>query len=158
MDGRLRGGTHNVPAIVGCGVALGRAAEAAEDAGDKACLRARFEEAVLRAIPDAVVSGAGEDRVWNTSNIGFPGVTGEALLVRLDLAGLAASRGAACASGTEKASHVLAAMNLPRDLVNSAIRFSFLPLVTEDELDRGAAIVADCVGILRRGERNPMQP
>jgi cysteine desulfurase len=150
MDGNLRGGTHDVPAIAGCGAALSRADAHRPEAADKACLRDRFEAAVIRGVPDAVVNGAGTDRVWNTANISFPGIPGEALLARLDIAGLAASRGSACAAGTAKPSHVLASMGLPRDIVNSAVRFSFLPSVTEEEIDRGAEIVTTCVQGLKK--------
>jgi cysteine desulfurase len=150
MDGNIRGGTHDVPAIVGCGAALIRSDSYRLESAGKAPLRDRFEAAVLRGIPDAAVNGAGADRVWNTSNISFPGVPGEALLARLDLAGLAASRGSACAAGNAKPSHVLAAMDLPRELVNSAIRFSFLPSVTEGDIDRGVEITVACVQGLRK--------
>jgi cysteine desulfurase len=139
---------------VGCGAAFARldnfaAGSAAGSDHPKARLRNRFEETLLLGA-EAVVNGAGADRVWNTANLSFPGVSGEALLARLDMEGLAASRGSACASGVVKASHVLSSMGIERDLVNSAVRFSFLPSVTESEIDRGAEIVKSCVKELRK--------
>ena len=106
---------------------------------------------MLKAVPGAVVNGAGAPRVWNTANITFPGISGEALLERLDREGVAASRGAACSAGLEKPSHVLSAMGLSRERAISSIRFSFLSSVTEEEIFRGAAAVAACVMGLRRG-------
>ena len=151
QDGKLRGGTHNVPAIVGCGAAFARADRSAEASRSRTPLRDAFEEAVLKAVPGAVVNGAGAPRVWNTANITFPGISGEALLERLDREGVAASRGAACSAGLEKPSHVLSAMGLSRERAISSIRFSFLSSVTEEEIFRGAAAVAACVMGLRRG-------
>ena len=145
----LRGGTHNLPAIVGCGAAFARLEPSAsfddEEEARKSGLRNRFEAEVLKALPLAEVNGAGAKRVWNTSNLSFPGLLGRALLVRLDLAGLAASLGSACSSGAAKDSHVLLAMGLDRERTSSAVRFSLLPSVTEEEVDRAAAIVVACV-------------
>ena len=149
QEAYLRGGTHNLPAIVGCGEAFARLEPAAsyedETEARKAALRDRFEVLVRTTVPLSVVNGAGPKRVWNTANISFPGIPGSALLVRLDLAGLAASLGSACSSGAAKDSHVLLAMGLDRELTSSAIRFSLLPSVTEADIDRAAAIVATCV-------------
>jgi len=150
LDGGLRGGTHNVPAIVGCGAALARLDEEyLFRVAEKASLRDRFEGALQDRL-SVEVNGKGAERVWNTSNIAFPGVTADVLLVRLDQAGIAASRGSACASGSTKPSHVLLAMGLERDRVLSSLRFSFLPSITGREVDLAVDIIEECVKDLRR--------
>ncbi len=154
QEGYLRGGTHNLPAIVGCGAAFARLETASrfdeDEIAAKAAIRDRFEAAVLAALPDAQVNGASAKRVWNTSNISFPGLLGKALLVRLDLAGLAASLGSACASGAARDSHVLTAMGLGRELTSSAVRFSFPPHAAVEDADRAAEIVVSCVLAMER--------
>jgi len=154
QEAYLRGGTHNLPAIVGCGAAFARIETAArfdeDEISAKAAIRDRFEKAVLAALPEAVVNGASAKRVWNTSNISFPGLLGKALLVRLDLAGVAASLGSACASGAARDSHVLTAMGLGRELTSSAVRFSFAPRASAEDADRAAALVTACVLAMER--------
>lgn len=150
LDGGLRGGTHNVPAIVGCGAALGRLNEEfLVQATEKASLRDRFERALEERL-SAEVNGKGAERVWNTSNVSFPGIAADVLLVRLDQAGLAASRGSACAAGSTKPSHVLLSMGLDRARVLSSIRFSFLPSITAEEVDLAVDIIEECVKDLRK--------
>lgn len=150
LDGGLRGGTHNVPAIVGCGTALARLDEKyLSQVREKASVRDRFERALEERL-SVEVNGKGAGRVWNTSNIAFPGVAADVLLVRLDQSGIAASRGSACASGSTKPSHVLLAMGLDRGRVLSSIRFSFLPSITEREVDLAVDIIEECVKDLHR--------
>jgi len=98
----------------------------------------------------AEVNGKGAERVWNTSNVSFPGVASDVLLVRMDQAGLAASRGSACAAGSTKPSHVLLSMGLDRARVLSSIRFSFLPSITERDVDLALDIIEECVKDLRK--------
>ena len=109
-----RAGTENVPGIVGLGMAaeIARQNLAADLARVKA-LRDRLESGLLAAIPLARVNGGGESRLPNTCNIAFDYADGEAVLHKLDRAGIAASSGSACASGSMEPSHVLRALNIP---------------------------------------------
>jgi len=122
----IRPGTENVPGIV----ALGRAAElaAAEQAATAArvsALRDDLERRFLAAVPDAVVNGGRAPRAPQTVSFSVPGADGEALLMHLDLAGIACSGGSACSTGSVEPSHVLTAMGVSRDLGTAALRFSF---------------------------------
>ena len=132
-----RGGTENVPAVVG----LGKAAELAglrldEDTARVKVLRDRFEACVLARIEDSAVQGDVENRLPGTSNIAFDGAEGEAILLHLNQAGIAASSGSACASGAMEPSHVLRAMNVPYTAAHGAIRFSFSRENTQGDVDR----------------------
>jgi cysteine desulfurase len=147
-----RGGTENVPGIAG----MGAAAEAAMAwlAGDGrargAQLRDRFEAAVCAAVPDAVVNAAGAERLWNTTNIGFPGLEAEAILLLLSERGIAASAGAACSSGSLDPSPVLLAMGIPPRVAHGSVRFSISRLTTAEEVDEAALMVPECIARLRR--------
>ncbi len=120
-----RGGTENLPGIVGLGVA---AAAAARDLGTEPprlqALRARLESGIGAVAPDAVIHGRGAPRLPNTVNASFPGARSDHLLMALDAAGIAVSAGAACASGAVEPSSVLTAMGVPRELAVCAVRFS----------------------------------
>jgi cysteine desulfurase len=124
QERRRRGGTENVPAIVG----LGKAAELAlthmtDEQTRVRALRDRLEEGILR-IGHCTVLGDVENRLPNTSNIAFEHLEGEAIIHHLNKTGIAASLGSACASGSMEPSHVLRAMNVPAILLRGAIRFS----------------------------------
>lgn len=124
QERRRRGGTENVPGIVG----LGKAAELAlvhmEDEQTRvSALRDRLERGILQ-IGDCSVLGDLENRLPNTSNIAFEHLEGEAIIHHLNRAGIAASLGSACASGSMEPSHVLRAMNVPMTALRGAIRFS----------------------------------
>jgi cysteine desulfurase len=130
-----RPGTENVPGIVG----MGRAAELAreklgEDSERIYRLRNRFEQGVLARVPDAFVNGAGAPRVPNTSNITFPNVASESLLIAIDLKGLACSSGSACSSGAVTPSHVLTAIGLSAADARASLRFSLGRHTTEDDV------------------------
>jgi cysteine desulfurase len=145
-----RPGTENVPGIVG----LGRAAELAmeklsEDAARVARLRDRFEQGILAAVPDARVNGAGAARVPNTSNISFPEVASESLLIALDLKGMACSSGSACSSGAVTPSHVLTAIGLCAADARASLRFSLGRHTTEADVDYALAILPGEVARLR---------
>jgi cysteine desulfurase len=121
----FRPGTENVPGIVG----LGKAAELArraleEDASRVSLLRDELERGLLARIPHARANAAAAPRTPNTTNITFPGIEGEALIIALDLKGLACSTGAACSSGAVEPSHVLTAIGLPPEEARASIRFS----------------------------------
>ena len=139
-----RAGTENVAGIVGFGVAARRAREAmAEDAPRVAALRDRLEARLL-SLPGARRNG-GEPRVPNTANVSFEGVDAEALLVAVDLDGVAASTGAACAAGGIEPSHVLKAMGFAPERVQSSVRLSLGRGTTEDEVDYAAGVIARAV-------------
>ncbi|MEM1166921.1 MAG: cysteine desulfurase family protein [Planctomycetota bacterium] len=152
-----RGGTENVPGIVGMGAAAEAAAAWLADHAERdqlAAARDRFEQAVLERVQDAAVNppavpdqpGA---RLWNTTNIAFPGLEAEALLLLLSERGLAASAGAACSSGSLDPSPVLLAMGIPERVAHGSLRFSLSRFTTDHELDDAAAIIADSVERLR---------
>ena len=146
-----RGGTENVPGIVGAGVAAAEAQAWLADASERdrlAALRDRFEAGVLAACPGAVVNSAGVDRLWNTTNIGFPKLEAEALLLGLSERGLNASAGAACSSGSLEPSPVLLAMGVPPEIAHGSVRFSLGRDTSEGEIDQALAVVTDAVARL----------
>ena len=146
-----RAGTENVPGIV----ALGKAAQIAKQGVENgsvvtlARLRDRMQETVLRTIEATGVNGHGAPRVPNTTNIYFDYIEGEALVIALDLKGLAVSTGAACSSGAIEPSHVLTAMAVRPDRARASIRFSLGKQNTEDDIDFTLALVPETVARLR---------
>jgi cysteine desulfurase len=150
-----RGGTENVAGAVGMGVAARAAAEWIARGGPAgvADLRDRFERAVLTAVPDATVHAARAPRLPNTTNIAFPHLEAEALLLLLSERGVAASAGAACSSGSLEPSPVLLAMGVPEPLAHGSVRFSLSRFTTAEEVAWAAATVAECVERLRKSWR-----
>lgn len=147
-----RGGTENVPGILGAGVAAREAMEWLADAGERerlSLLRDRFERRVLAACPGAVVNGAGAPRLWNTTNIAFPRLEAEAILLMLSERGVCASAGAACSSGSLDPSPVLLAMGIPEELAHGSVRFSLSKETTEAEIEEAAETVIACIETLR---------
>jgi cysteine desulfurase len=146
-----RPGTENVAGIVG----LGKAAELAKIwlASDRpqhlTALRDRLEQGILTKVEEAGVNGAGAARVANTSNLYFDNVEAEALVIALDLKGLAVSGGSACQSGATEPSHVLTAMGLSEARARASIRLSLSRLTTQDEVDAALAIIPAAVARLR---------
>jgi cysteine desulfurase len=145
-----RPGTENVPGIVG----LGKAAELARknleaDTVRIGALRERLEEALLASIASVRVTGDRSRRVANTTNLTFAGAGGEALLIALDLQGVACSTGAACSSGAVEPSHVLLAAGLSADEARSSLRFSLGRLTTADEIEYAIAVIPGVVERLR---------
>ncbi len=145
-----RGGTENAPAIVG----LGKAAELAlahmeEERTRVRALRDRLEQGVLQQIGQCIVNGDDQNRLPNTSNIAFEHLDGEAILTFMNKAGIAASSGSACTSGSTEPSHVLRAMNLPANVLHGAIRLSFSRDNTSDEVDRVLQVLPEIIGKLR---------
>jgi cysteine desulfurase len=122
-----------------------------EDGDDRemAALRDRLESAVLSEVESARVNGAGAPRVPNTSNIYFDYIEGEALVIALDLKGLAVSTGAACSSGAIEPSHVLTAMGLRPDRARASLRFSLGKQNTADDVDFAIDLVPASVARLR---------
>lgn len=120
-----RAGTENVAAIVGFGVACEIAArERATETVRLLALRNRFEAAIARIAPEAIVLGARAERLPNTIAFAVPGLRAETAIIAFDLAGIAVSSGSACSSGKVARSHVLDAMGVPSDLAEGAIRLS----------------------------------
>ena len=146
----LRGGTENVPGIIGMGAAAELAArEQAAESTRLLALRKQFEARLRAAVPELVVHGAGAPRLPNTVNASFPGARADHMLLALDARGLAASAGAACASGGVEPSPVLVAMGVPRELAICALRFSLGRTTTADMVERAAAIVSESVRVVR---------
>ncbi len=136
-----RGGTENVPGIVGLGAAAQLAASNMPAWTHVAALRDRLEQGLLQRIPDTHINGDPAARVPNTTNIGFAGVQAEAVLLLLSEQDVCASAGAACASGSLEPSHVLRAMHLPDRIAHGAVRFSLSHLTTPEEIDRTLQIL-----------------
>jgi cysteine desulfurase len=149
-----RGGTENVPGIVGAGIAAEESRAWLEDASSRArigALRDLLEREVLAAIPEARVNGptAPSSRLWNTTNIGFPRLEAEALLLLLSEKGVCASAGAACSSGSLEPSPVLLAMGVPAEWAHGSVRFSLSRHTTEQEVRDAVAIIIGAVRALR---------
>src|SRR5215467_11321083 len=146
-----RAGTENVAGIVGLGKAAEVAMKGFETGADMktAELRDRLEHTNLDQVDSAGVNGRGARRVPNTTNIYFDYIEGEALVIALDLKGLAVSTGAACSSGTIEPSHVLTAMGLRPDRARASIRFSLGKQNTAADVDYAAKLVPAAVARLR---------
>ena len=149
QERRRRAGTENVPGIVG----LGKAAELAgtqleQERTGVAALRDRVEQGILQ-FGHCMVLGDVKSRLPNTSNIAFEHIEGEAIIHHLNRAGIAASLGSACASGSMEPSHVLRAMNVPSQALRGAIRFSLSRETTADEIDRVLQVLPDILSKLR---------
>jgi cysteine desulfurase len=125
QERRRRAGTENVAGIAGFGAAAEAAVAGMADMDRLAALRDRLEAGVTRLTPSAIFVGAGAPRLANTAAIALPGQAAETLVIKLDLAGIAASAGAACSSGKVAASRIVTAMGLGPDVARSAIRLSF---------------------------------
>src|SRR5216684_3610359 len=146
-----RAGTENVPGIVGLGKAAELALGALELGHDRnmAALRDRLQQGILTHVDEAGVNGDGAPRVPNTTNIFFDHIEGEAMVIALDLKGLAISTGAACSSGALEPSHVLMAMGLPGNRAHTNIRFSLGKQNTAEDVEFALALVPETVSRLR---------
>ena len=146
-----RAGTENVPGIVGMGKAAEIAREGLQrgETAKMAAMRDRIEQTISGELESAGVNGEGAPRVPNTTNIYFDYIEGEALVIALDLKGLAVSTGAACSSGAIEPSHVLTAMGLRPDRARASLRFSLGKQNTEDEVDFALSLIPGTVARLR---------
>jgi cysteine desulfurase len=146
-----RAGTENVPGIIGLGKAAELAREALErgDLARMSAMRDRIEQTILSAVDATGVNGEGAPRVPNTTNIHFDYIEGEALVIALDLKGLAVSTGAACSSGAIEPSHVLTAMGLPPEIARASLRFSLGKQSTADDIQFALDLVPQTVARLR---------
>ena len=146
----FRPGTENVAGIVGLGKAAEVAAASLEhDATRISGLRDDLERGLLQRIPQSRVNAATAPRTPNTTNILFPGVDGEALLIALDLRGLFCSTGSACSSGAVEPSHVLTAIGLTAAEARSSLRFSLGRYTTREEIDAALLAIPQAVEQLR---------
>jgi cysteine desulfurase len=146
-----RAGTENVPGIVGLGKAA-QLAKAALDRGDDkkmSAMRDRLQQGILAQVEDAGVNGDDAPRVPNTTNIRFDYIDGEAMVIALDLKGVAVSTGAACSSGAIEPSHVLLAMGLRPDQARASLRFSLGKQTVVEDIDYALALVPEVVARLR---------
>lgn len=158
QERRRRGGTENVPGIVG----LGKAAELAAERLDRerirvAALRNRLEQSILQN-GHCKVLGDHCNRLWNTTNIAFEHLEGEAIVHHLNRAGIASSLGSACSSGAMEASHVLRAMHVPATSLRGAVRFSLSRETTSEEIDQVVRALSDILARLRGMSRELTNP
>jgi cysteine desulfurase len=157
-----RAGTENTAAIV----ALGKAAELAmahmeEENTRVRALRDRLEDGILAQVPHAFVTGDLDNRLPNTASIAFEYIEGEAILLLLNKAGIAASSGSACTSGSLEPSHVMRAMGIPYTAAHGTVRFSLSRYNTAEEIERVIEAVPPIMAKLRRlspywGEDGPV--
>jgi cysteine desulfurase len=146
-----RPGTEDVAAIAG----MGKAAELArmgmrEETERMRSLRDRIERGLLNRVPQSWVNGARAPRVPNTSNLTFPFIEGEAMVIALDLKGIACSTGAACSSGAVEPSHVLMALGLVPEDARATLRLSLGHQTTEDEIDFALETIPPVIERLRQ--------
>jgi cysteine desulfurase len=153
QERQRRGGTENVAGIVGMGVACELALKWFQTDGRARieAMRDRLERQLLHDIEGAAVNGAtaAKGRIWNTSNIGFPGAETEAILMLLSERGVCASGGSACASGSLDPSPVLQAMRVPAERAHGSVRFSLSRETTDAEVDSALEIIPTVVNRLR---------
>ena len=148
-----RGGTHAMPAIAGMGAAAAAAVDWLRDGSKReavGALRDRLERGIIERCAGAQVNGDRAHRLWSVTNIGFPGLSSEALLLGLSERGVCVSAGAACASGSLEPSPVLMAMGVPERVAHGSIRLSLSRETSEDEVDRAIDEVARVVAQLSR--------
>lgn len=149
QENERRSGTENVPGIVGFGVAAELAASHFSETALLADLRDTFERGVLDEIEGVEINGDPDNRLPNTSNLYFPGVDGEGMLILLDEAGVCCSPGSACSTGDVKPSRIVKAMGHSPARARSSVRFSFSRFNTRDEVAEAVSAVKKAVDKLR---------
>jgi cysteine desulfurase len=146
----IRPGTENVPGIIALGTAARLAAQEQQALAQRQReLRDELERRLLAIVPDALINGWQGERAPHISNVSIPGTDSEALLMHLDLAGIACSSGSACSTGTVEPSHVLTAMGVPRELGVAALRFSFGKDSTLEDVEAVSAALPKIVEKVR---------
>ena len=150
QENKRRAGTENVASIVG----LGKAAELALAALDKEQtriheLRDHFESELLQKIPGVMVNGNPEARLGNTSNLSFPGIDAQALLLMFDQKGICSSIGSACLTGSLQSSHVLRAMKLEDERARGSVRFSLGRYNTSAQIEKALELIPPIIEKLR---------
>lgn len=146
-----RGGTENTPAIAGLGVAAELAHAFLQSDGREIGRqrRDRLEGEIVRQVPGAVINSARAPRIWNTTNIGFPPLESEGILILLSEQGLSAAAGAACSSGSLEPSPVLLAQGIPEPIAHGAIRLSLSRYTTDEEIEHAIDIIPRAITKLR---------
>jgi cysteine desulfurase len=146
-----RAGTENSTGIVGLGVACDLALKHMEFENTQvAAMRDRLQEGLLASVPHAFATGDVSNRLPNTLNIAFEYIEGEAILMLLNKAGIAASSGSACTSGSLEPSHVMRAMGIPYTAAHGTVRFSLSRYNTMEEMERVIAVVPPIIAQLRK--------
>lgn len=140
-----RGGTENVPAIVGFGVAAEVASTwlTKENTDAMFNIRDQFESHLLECLPHVVINSSGATRAWTTISVAFPNMKGELLLLMLSERGIYASSGSACSSGAFKESAVIAAIGNPDDGAWGTVRFSIARTTTPSELNEAVSVIVE---------------
>lgn len=151
QQGGLRPGTENVPGAVALGIAAELAAKEQGQTHERIrAIRDAVQQALKAAVPDLVVHSAGAPRGPNILSVSAPDTDSEAMLMHLDLAGLACASGSACQTGAVEPSHVLSAMGVPRELAIGAVRMSFGSLSTPEQVPHIASTFGAVVGKVRQ--------
>jgi len=146
-----RSGTENIPCIIGLSLALEAADNAREETSQRcSTLRDRIIESVLERIPGGRLNGHATQRLPNNANFSFTGVEGEPILLGLDMAGIAASSGSACSSGSLEPSHVLLALGQSAEIARGSLRLTLGRENTEEEVDYLLGVLVDLVERLRQ--------
>ena len=146
----LRAGTYNSPAIMGFGKAAEiAAAEITQYGKEISSLRDKLRRGLLEKVPNIKINGHLKDVLPNTLNVSFPGAEGESILLSMDMQGIEASTGSACASGSLEPSHVLMATGLEPELAHGSIRFSLGWGITEEDIDYIIETVPPIIARLR---------
>jgi Cysteine sulfinate desulfinase/cysteine desulfurase and related enzymes len=146
----LRAGTYNSPAIMGFGKAAEIAAgEITQYGKEISSLRDKLRKGLLEKVPNIKINGHLKDVLPNTLNVSFPGAEGESILLSMDMQGIEASTGSACASGSLEPSHVLMATGLEPELAHGSIRFSLGWGITEEDIDYIIETVPPIIARLR---------
>ncbi len=149
QENERRSGTENVPGIIGMGVAAELAMRCLQETAALSKWRDEFEAQVIAAIPGVEIHGAESRRLPNTSNLYFPGVDGEGLLILLDEAGLCCSPGSACSTGAVQPSRIIKAMGFSSSRARSSVRFSFSRFNTEAEISPAVEAIRNAVAKLQ---------
>ncbi|MEQ1840754.1 MAG: aminotransferase class V-fold PLP-dependent enzyme [Verrucomicrobiales bacterium] len=149
QENERRSGTENVPGIVGFGVAAELARQRLSAIEAVGRFRDEFERGIIAALPEVAVNGDPGNRLANTSNLYFPGVDGEGLLILLDEAGVCCSPGSACSTGAVQPSRIVKAMGHSAARARSSVRFSFSRYNSLEEVGEAVAAVVKAVGKLR---------
>ena len=150
QERKRRGGTENVPGIVGLGKAVELAQATMKERQEKEQhLRDYLMEKVLKEVPYTRVNGHRVSRLSNNVNFAFQFIEGESLLIKLDMAGICGSSGSACTSGSLDPSHVLLAIGLPHEIAHGSLRLTMSEENTIEEMDYVAEKIKEIVSYLR---------
>jgi cysteine desulfurase len=156
QEKNLRSGTLNATGMVGLGAAVSQLSKKEIEKNNKkiARLRDKLVAGILKNVPDVILNTSRDIATPSHAHFSFIGAEGEAVLIALDLKGIAVSTGSACASGSLKASHVLLAMGIPKEIAHNSIRFTLGKHTTEEEVNR---VIKELPPIIKRlREMNPL--